>query len=158
MKRSKYQKAIFCASLILSTVIVLASFQKGHALELLSYWDFNDPSDATSATDITGNSPDLGLNGNAAYTEDGGGLSDSAGDYALDLGGVNDRSYGQTPEGEHLNSAFDNNAMSVAFWQNTTQIGNTSAFWIHSPDATGGQRGFQAHTPWGNGTIYFDQS
>ena len=22
----------------------------------------------------------------------------------------------------------------------------------------GGQRGFQAHTPWGNGTIYFDQS
>ena len=42
----------------------------------------------------------------AAYTEDGGGLSDSAGDYALDLGGVNDGSYGQTLEGEHLNSAF----------------------------------------------------
>ena len=158
MKHSKCQKANFCASLILSTFIVLASFQKAHALELLSYWDFNDPSDATSAADVTGNTPDLGLNGNAAYTEDGGGLSDSAGDYALDLGGVNDRSYGQTSEGEHLNSAFDNNAMSVAFWQNTTQIGNTSSFWIHSPDATGGQRGFQSHTPWGNGTIYFDQS
>ncbi|MDE0570622.1 MAG: hypothetical protein OSB44_08065, partial [Verrucomicrobiales bacterium] len=79
MKRSKYQRTIFCASLILSAVIVLASAQKGHALELLSYWDFNDPSDATSAADVTGNTPDLGLNGNAAYTEDGGGLSDSAG-------------------------------------------------------------------------------
>ena len=159
MKHSKCQKANFCASLILSTFIVLASFQKAHALELLSYWDFNDPGDSTSAADVTGNSPDLGpLMAGAAYTEDGGGLSDSAGDYALDLGGVNDGSYGQTLEGEHLNSAFDNNAMSVAFWQNTTQIGNTSSFWIHSPDATGGQRGFQAHTPWGNGTIFFDQS
>ncbi|NCG28124.1 MAG: hypothetical protein GWP42_11345, partial [Verrucomicrobiales bacterium] len=105
MKQSKCQKANFCASLILSTFIVLASFQKAHALELLSYWDFNDPSDAASAADVTGNTPDLGFNGNAAYTEDGGGLSDSAGDYALDLGGVNDGSYGQTLEGEHLNSA-----------------------------------------------------
>ena len=48
--------------------------------------------------------------------------------------------------------------MSVAFWQNTTQVGNTSAFWINAPAATGSQRGFQAHTPWGNGTIFFDQS
>ena len=139
-------------------VLVGIAIPRANALELLTYWDFNDPSDAASAADVTGNTPDLGFNGNAAYTEDGGGLSDSAGDYALDLGGVNDGSYGQTLEGEHLNSAFDNNAMSVAFWQNTTQIGNTSSFWIHSPDATGGQRGFQAHTPWGNGTIFFDQS
>jgi hypothetical protein len=153
MKNSTTLTIIFSIALLLGIAI-----PKAHALELLTYWDFNDPSDATSAADVTGNTPDLGFNGNAAYTEDGGGLSDSAGDYALDLGGVNDGSYGQTSEGEHLNSAFDNNAMSVAFWQNTTQIGNTSSFWIHSPDATGGQRGFQAHTPWGNGTIFFDQS
>ena len=139
-------------------VLVGIAIPRANALELLTYWDFNDPGDSTSAADVTGNSPDLTFNGGAAYTEDGGGLSDSAGDYALDLGGVNDGSYGQTLEGEHLNSAFDNNAMSVAFWQNTTQIGNTSSFWIHSPDATGGQRGFQAHAPWGNGTIFFDQS
>ena len=48
--------------------------------------------------------------------------------------------------------------MSVVFWQNTTQTGNTSSFWITAPDATGSQRGFQAHAPWGNGTIFFDQS
>ncbi|MDP6859782.1 MAG: hypothetical protein QF426_08170, partial [Verrucomicrobiales bacterium] len=86
MKHSRRQKTNFCASLILSTFIILASFQKAHALELLSYWDFNDPGDSTSAADVTGNSPDLTFNGGAAYTEDGGGLSDSAGDYALDLG------------------------------------------------------------------------
>ncbi|MEC9036945.1 MAG: LamG-like jellyroll fold domain-containing protein [Verrucomicrobiota bacterium] len=158
MTQSKILQKIFLTNLILSTVFVLGSVPKTQALELLTYWDFNDPNDPTSVADVTGNSPDLTLNGNASYTEDAGGLSDSAGDYALDLGGVNDGSYGQTIEGDHLNSAFDNNAMSVVFWQNTTQIGNTSAFWIHSPDATGNQRGFQAHTPWSNGTIYFDQS
>ena len=72
--------------------------------------------------------------------------------------GVNDSSAAQTPEGPHLDEASDSNEMSVAFWQNTTQVGNTSAFWINAPAATGGQRGFQAHTPWGNGTIFFDQS
>ena len=158
MIHSKLRKKLFLANLILSTVFVLGSVRKAQALELLSYWDFNDTNDTTSAADVTGNSPDLEFNGGAAYTEDAGGLSDSAGDYALDLGGVNDGSYGRTIEGEHLNSAFDNNAMSVVFWQNTTQTGNTSAFWITAPAATGSQRGFQAHTPWGNGTIYFDQS
>ncbi|MDG1852622.1 MAG: hypothetical protein P8I97_00510, partial [Verrucomicrobiales bacterium] len=77
MKHSKRQKAIFYTSLILSAFIVLASSQKAQALELLSYWDFNDPGDSTSAADVTGNSPDLTFNGGAAYTEDGGGLSDS---------------------------------------------------------------------------------
>ena len=39
-----------------------------------------------------------------------------------------------------------------------TQVGNTSSFWIHSPSAGANERGFQAHVPWSNGTIYFDQS
>ena len=131
---------------------------KSQELEILGYWDFNDTSDPAASSDVTGSSPDLEFIGGASYSNDGDGVSDGAGDYALDLGGVNDGSLAQTPEGDHLNTAYDNNAMSVAFWQNTTQVGNTSAFWIHSPTAPSGQRGFQAHTPWGNGTIYFDQS
>ena len=130
---------------------------KSQELEILGYWDFNDTSDPAASSDVTGSSPDLEFIGGASYSNDGDGVSDGAGDYALDLGGVNDGSLAQTPEGDHLNTAYDNNAMSVAFWQNTTQVGNTSAFWIHSPTPSG-QRGFQAHTPWGNGTIYFDQS
>ncbi|MDP6858668.1 MAG: LamG domain-containing protein, partial [Verrucomicrobiales bacterium] len=153
MKNSTPLTIIFSIAVLLGIAI-----PRAHALELLSYWDFNDPGDATSAADVTGKSPDLSFNGVASYTGDGEGLSDSAGDYALDLGGVNDGSNGQTPEGDHLSSAYENNAMSVVFWQNTTQTGNTSAFWINSPNSNGSQRGFQAHTPWSNGTIYFDQS
>ena len=131
---------------------------KSQELEILGYWDFNDPSDPAASSDVTGSSPDLEFIGGTAYTDDGDGFSDSVGDYALDLGGVNDGSLAQTLEGDHLNTAYDNNAMSVVFWQNTTQTGNTSSFWIHSPAAGSNERGFQAHTPWGNGTIYFDQS
>ena len=131
---------------------------KSQELEILGYWDFNDTSDPAASSDVTGSSPDLEFIGGASYSNDGDGVSDGAGDYALDLGGVNDGSLAQTPEGDHLNTAYDNNAMSVAFWQNTTQVGNTSSFWIHSPTAGANERGFQAHTPWGNGTIYFDQS
>ena len=139
-------------------LLVGIAIPRAHAIELLSYWDFNDPGNETSATDVTGNSPDLELNGGAAFTEDAGGLSDSAGDYALDLGGVNDGSYGRTIEGDHLNSAFDNNAMSVVCWQNTTLTGIRSSCWRTAPVASGSQRCFQAHAPWGNGTIFFDQS
>jgi hypothetical protein len=127
-------------------------------IKLLAYWDFNDPSDPTSAADVSGNAPAATLSGPAKYSDDGGGFSGEIGDYSLDLGGVNDSSAAQTPEGPHLDEASDSNEMSVAFWQNTTQVGNTSAFWINAPAATGSQRGFQAHTPWGNGTIFFDQS
>ena len=108
---------------------------KSQELEILGYWDFNDTSDPAASSDVTGSSPDLEFIGGASYSNDGDGVSDGGGDYALDLGGVNDGSLAQTPEGDHLNTAYDNNAMSVAFWQNTTQVGNTSSFWIHSPTA-----------------------
>ena len=94
---------------------------KSQELEILGYWDFNDPSDPAASSDVTGSSPDLEFIGGTAYTDDGDGFSDSVGDYALDLGGVNDGSLAQTLEGDHLNTAYDNNAMSVVFWQNTTQ-------------------------------------
>jgi hypothetical protein len=127
-------------------------------IKLLAYWDFNDPSDPLTAADVSGNAPNAEFLGSASYSEDGDGYSGAVGDYALDLGEVNDQSTAVTSEGDHFSEPFETNDLSVAFWQNTTAVGNTSAFWMVAPDATGSQRGFQAHTPWGNGTIYFDQS
>ncbi|MCH2025164.1 MAG: hypothetical protein MK172_05430, partial [Verrucomicrobiales bacterium] len=75
MTQSKFRKKTFLPNLILSIVFVLGSVQISPAIELLSYWDFNDPGNGTSATDVTGNSPDLELNGGATFTEDAGGLS-----------------------------------------------------------------------------------
>jgi hypothetical protein len=111
-----------------------------------------------TAADVSGNAPNAEFLGSASYSEDGDGYSGAVGDYALDLGEVNDQSTAVTSEGDHFSEPFETNDLSVAFWQNTTAVGNTSAFWMVAPDATGSQRGFQAHTPWGNGTIYFDQS
>ena len=90
---------------------------KSQELEILGYWDFNNPSDPAASSDVTGSSPDLEFIGGASYSNDGDGFSDGGGDYALDLGGVNDGSLAQTAEGDHLNTAYDNNAMSVVFWQ-----------------------------------------
>lgn len=122
-------------------------------LTLLAYYNFDGQSE-----DQTGNSPEAVLGGPAALTTEGLGSSGVAGDEALDLGGNSDGSYAQTVAGDHLAQAFINNSMSVTFWQYNTSVGNSSAFWIHSPTATGNSRGFQAHTPWGNGIVYFDQS
>ena len=122
-------------------------------LILLAYYNFDG-----QLADQTGNSPDTVLGGTAALTTTGMGSSSSPGDEALELGAINDGAYAQTPIGTHLDQAFINNSMAVTFWQFRTAEGNSSAFWIHSPDADGNLRGFQAHTPWGNGIVYFDQS
>ena len=122
-------------------------------LTLLAYFNFDG-----QLEDQVGDTPAAVLGGSAVLTTTGMGSSGSPGDEAIDLGDIGDGSYAQTPVGTHLDQAFINNSMSVAFWQFSTAFGNSSAFWIHSPDASGGQRGFQAHTPWANGTVYFDQS
>lgn len=122
-------------------------------LTLLAYYNFDGQS-----LDQTGNSPEAVIGGTAVLTTGGMGFSGVAGDESLDLGVVNDGGHAQTAPGPHLDQAFLNNAMSVTFWQFRTQDGSTSAFWIHSPTAGANQRGFQAHTPWSNGTIFFDQS
>ncbi len=122
-------------------------------LTLLAYYDFNG-----HLTDLTGNCPDLGLGGAAALTTAGMGVSGSGGDESLDLVALNDGSFASTVGGDHLDLAFLSNSMSVAFWQYNNGIGSSSAFWIHSPGASNNQRGFQAHTPWGDGIFYFDQA
>ena len=122
-------------------------------LTLLTYFNFDG-----QLADQAGNTPAAVLGGSAVLTTTGMGTTGNPGDEAIELGAINDGAYAQTPAGSHLDQAFINNSMSVTFWQFRTGNGNSSAFWIHSPDATGNQRGFQAHTPWGNGTIYFDQS
>ena len=48
--------------------------------------------------------------------------------------------------------------MSVAFWQKNRAVGNSSSFWLRSAGSNNGNRGFQAHNPWGGNTIYFDTS
>ena len=121
-------------------------------LTLLTYFNFDG-----QLADQSGNTPDAVLGGTAVLTTTGMGTTGTPGDEAIELGAINDGAYAQTPAGTHLDQAFINQSMSVTFWQYNTAVGNSNAFWLHSPSATGNGRGFQAHTPWSNGTVYFDQ-
>lgn len=44
----------------------------------------------------------------------------------------------------------------ISFWQKLDSISNSSAFWASSTSSADNVRGFQAHSPWGDGTLYFD--
>ncbi len=120
-------------------------------LELLVYYDFNG-----QTVDQTGNAPDLTLAGSAALTTGGMGLGGIPGDESLDLMAAQDSSAGRVAAGTHFDRINLNDAASVSFWQYNDTPSNSSAFWLIAPNAANGQRGMQAHTPWGNGTVYLD--
>ncbi|MBI1840223.1 MAG: hypothetical protein HYR88_05155 [Verrucomicrobia bacterium] len=94
------------------------------------------------------------ITGAAVYSENGGGHSGKGGDYAMDL----------TTEGGAIvnfdatwvNAAFAKDEVSVGFWIKRHDIQGSSAFWFNSPSSNYGQRGFQAHVPWSDNTLYYD--
>ena len=119
--------------------------------ELLVYYNFDGQSD-----DQTQNAGPASLEGGAVLTTGSKGLSGSGGDEALDLGEIGSGAAAVVGEGDHFALAEFNNAIAVSLWQFNTTVANSSAFWLISPTSGNNQRGFQAHTPWGNGTVYLD--
>ena len=146
MKVQSVLAPLFCA--------VFMSTQLVHGLDLLAYFDFNDNSDPAAALDVSGNAPNATFVGSAAFGANGSGVTGTGTDKALNLGTVNNGASAVVGAGTHFDSALENQAMAVAWWQKVDAIGNTSSFWIHSPSASNNQRGFQGHVPWGDGTIY----
>ena len=95
----------------------------------------------------------------ASFTGAGGGHTGLPADRAADLGRA-----GSNPgpvyvaDGTFFNAAAANDEISVAFWTKRYDITDSSAFWADSPSSSAGQRGYQAHVPWGNNNIYFDSA
>lgn len=124
---------------------------------LLAYWDFDDP--LNPGVDQSGNTPNAVLSNSASLTEEAGGFSGRSGDHALDLGGYRNGGRASVPAGSHFEMIPQDNAYTIVFWQlNRSPNTSTSSFWFIAPDSSHDQRGIQAHVPWGNGTIFFDQS
>ncbi|MCF7766006.1 MAG: hypothetical protein K9N62_20250 [Verrucomicrobia bacterium] len=104
--------------------------------------------------DKVGGVPAL-LNGSGDLSGDGTGKTGKAGDRAFDLGtgGVS----GLIPDASFINaSTAQSDALTFSIWTKGNGVRNSSIFWADSPSSSGNQRGFQAHTPWGNNNIYFD--
>ncbi len=92
--------------------------------------------------------------GGAKHTADQGGRSGQTGDYAMDFGvaaGVVD-----VVDATFLNAPAANDTLTFAIWQKLTAVRDASSFWANSPISNSGGRGWQAHVPWSDGSIYFD--
>ena len=94
--------------------------------------------------------------GNAAYSADRGGHTGNSGDYAIDFGRAANGGLYIKNAGNFLNVAGTNDEMSFSLWVKKYDIANSSVFWANAPSSSAGQRGWQAHTPWSDDTVYFD--
>jgi hypothetical protein len=99
-----------------------------------------------------------GISGTGQYTPAGQGHTGHATDSAMDLGTsggtlltVNDPAFFSA-----LNAATANDTLSVSLWAKLSSVSAASAFFFYSPSSSGTERGFQAHLPWSDDTIYFD--
>ncbi|MCB1097228.1 MAG: hypothetical protein KDN22_16765 [Verrucomicrobiae bacterium] len=110
----------------------------GETTPLVAYWSF----DGSANDDISGLAgiPSDGL----TYTTDAVRGQAMTGGYI----GVADAGL--------FNAVTAGDKMSVSLWQKTPAPTSASSFWFVAPSSTGTERGFQAHLPWSNGTIYMD--
>ena len=116
-------------------------------------WSFSILDYRGPTLDAVGSYPGL-ITGAAEYTADGGGRSGEAGDYGMDFTSAGGSVV--VTQFDYLQEAFANDTLTVVLWSKKHTISNSSAFWITSASASSGNRGFQAHIPWGNNQIYFD--
>lgn len=133
----------------------------------LAWWAFDEAPGSSEARD-TFDAVALELVGPAAVSADGAGRTGQPGDRALDLGTTGSEttpSHGWVDETsepawfDRLRAAVAEDQLTVVFWQRwSTPIQNSSTIWFLSPSANNGERGWQAHVPWGNQQIYFDTS
>src|SRR5437870_4089856 len=146
------------ARMILSvSLLCLASSSQTHAASptLVAYWDFNSASDPAKTLDKIYAFEGQVQNG-AAFTADQGGHTGLAGDRAMDFGPDSNLQVVRVSQVPFLGAAAAQDQITIAFWQKLTQVANSSAFWGVSPSSNNGERGIQAHTPWGDNNIYFD--
>lgn len=122
---------------------------------LLAYWNFNQPTVATQAVDQIHQFVGV-LEGEVTYTADGAGRSGRSGDRAVDFS-TNSTSLIRNAAGAWLSAAGVNDAITVSFWEKwTTPIANIFAFYGISPTSADNFRGISAHSPWSDGTVYWD--
>lgn len=127
--------------------------------DALGIWDFDSTASATQSPDLLTGTPVV-FQGNTAFSADAAGRSGQPGDRAINFGTAGNSSARISDAAFMglLNSKnLSGDRLSVVFWQRwDAPTANSSSVWFRS--AATGNRGFQGHVPWGDGTIYFDHS
>ncbi len=123
------------------------------ATDLLALYEFNG-----NANDSSGNGANGTLNGAATISAGGTGYDGSAGNGALDIGAAANFAYMSSTIA--LAGATTSDSMAVSYWQrnigNGSGLNTTNIPFSMVSTSGGGTRGFQAHAPWSDGTLYFD--
>ncbi|MCW1923130.1 lamin tail domain-containing protein [Luteolibacter arcticus] len=127
--------------------------------DALGIWDFDSTAVPSQSADVVAGTT-IAFQGNTAYSADGGGRSGQAGDRAMNFGTAGNSSARITDAafmGLLNQRNLTGDKISVVFWQRwDASIGSSSTVWFRS--AASGNRGFQSHMPWSDGTIFFDHS
>lgn len=129
--------------------------------DALGIWDFNSTALAGQSADLLMGVP-IVYQGGTTFSSNGAGRSGQAGDRAMNFGtsGSNSATISHAAFMALLNSRnLEGDQLSVVMWQRwNTAVSNSSSIWFNSASATASNRGFQAHVPWSDNTIYFDTS
>ncbi len=158
---SSVRKTLVSFLLVLAAIARLPgeTFSAIDPADALGIWDFDSTASPTQSADLLTNSPIL-FEGNTAYSADAAGRSGLAGDRAMNFGTAGGSS-ARITDAAFLallnNRNLSGDQLSVVFWQRwDSAIANSSTVWFRS--AASGNRGLQAHVPWGDETVYFDHS
>jgi hypothetical protein len=138
----------FCAIGFALALSACGSLSAQDEPALAAYWDFNDASNPDETLDK--------LFGFQGLLEEGATFATGQSGNAIDFGTTSAGQRIFIDEVSFLNMAAARDQISISFWQSLHNVANSSAFWGGSPSSTGSERGIQAHTPWGDGNIYFD--
>lgn len=162
---------LFGAMLTVGDLNYQATAEQIDPLAAIVIWDFDsaEVADGYVLDELTGTP--LELVGAAELSLLGEGRTGTGSDRALSFGitgssanPTHARVTDQDPAGgdflSRLNQSNADDQLTVTFWQRWAPgtVSNSSTVWFASPSAGAGSgdRGFQAHLPWGNGIVYFD--
>ena len=147
----RHQPATAFAANTTNTVTV--NFTQGTSPRTAT-WSFSIP---RSITDEISNRTAFVL-GSANFTADRGGHSGQAGDRGMDFGMGTANTAVLVPDGSFLNAETADDTLTFSIWVKKTDLANNSAFWADSPSSPQNQRGYQAHVPWSDNSVYFDSA
>ncbi len=146
-----YKPSGLLASLSTHTVSLTYPDPSGAATTL--EWAFEVTTYGGPILDEVAGRPGL-VFGNATQTADQGGRTGAAGDFGMDFVGAGSIN---VLDASFINPAAATDKLSVSLWQKVN-VRAGSAFWFNSPSSNNATRGFQAHVPWSDSTIYFDSA
>lgn len=135
--------------LTLSALVATGVTQTMTASDLIAYWSFDKIADGYAVDERAGNVGVL-LNG-PQFTNEGTGRSGSGTDRAMLFGNGQHRLV--VSDASFLDATGANNAISISFWQNLSQIRNQFTFWADSETVP---RALSLTSPWSDNAVYWD--